>query len=256
VARIGIGPISTGPVTADSRGALWKALYVQDGSFPVISTRIPCLFTLYSTPYWSAWFPVYSIAGGEKSVHVCFELKEIHELVKSDSIVSVHYNLDRNHRKELDQTKPEYSEKIRQKNWQYSDAVVQLHIIKYFAYFLPSSRDHKIKFWMKWFILKITKCVFILLCCIGLLLCIVLYITKCIIFPNIRVHDFRWIIMTNEVGKSHPFSSEFIGHAMVVVHNWQENQRSLPAVEERRIGMAIAADKGFLRDQYVALYRH
>jgi hypothetical protein len=29
VARIGIGPISTGPVTADSRGALWKALYVQ-----------------------------------------------------------------------------------------------------------------------------------------------------------------------------------------------------------------------------------
>jgi hypothetical protein len=31
VARIGIGPISTGPVTADSREALWNALYAQDG---------------------------------------------------------------------------------------------------------------------------------------------------------------------------------------------------------------------------------
>jgi hypothetical protein len=29
--HIGIRSISTGPVTADSRGALWKALYVQDG---------------------------------------------------------------------------------------------------------------------------------------------------------------------------------------------------------------------------------
>jgi hypothetical protein len=30
--NVAIGPIFTGPVTVESEGALWKALYVQDDS--------------------------------------------------------------------------------------------------------------------------------------------------------------------------------------------------------------------------------